>query len=382
MAVFMGSAWAAPTEATAPAATATVQTITPAGIKNELLDALRADGLLNNDQRSAAAAKFITPADNARFDAYSADTSWTRHITWSLALKCLGLLMLFAAMWGWIKAFAKHFNGWLRKIPLIVYQTVFIAISLAGLVIPERIYPAHAFDLALFCAFSTPLLLIWLIGSSKRLMALCAYFFFNGKVAKYLVPALGAVYFLGVGLALDSQILGMAAMWFLLSIPYLLVESTTKSMFGDRDSRHMVSALSSHLLGLALWMTFAPGHSNAVISVLSVAATYYLPVAICLMLLVAMAPLYWYSHKNSLVFYIALYILLVSASFSNIFSPVPAMNSLLALTGIATILFWVVERSFKVGYLFGTFVTGAALYVLSLNIDAIRAWLSTVHFVA
>ena len=399
MTAFMGSTSAAPNTNTAPlppgcalSASAGLpapcasspqsakQTITPAAVKNELLNELQRDGFLTSDQRSAAA-RLITQNDNTRFDLYTEDTSWTRHVTWSLALKCLGLLMLFAAMWGWIKAFARHFNGWLRKIPLIVYQSVFITISLAGLLLPERIYPAHAFDLALFCAFSTPLLAIWLIGTNQRLMALCAYFFFNGTVARYLVPALGAAYFLGVALILDSQILGMAAMWFMLSIPYLLVESLTKEML-NRDNNYMVSALSSHLLGAALWMTFSPSHTNALLAVLSVAATYYLPVAISLVLLVAMAPWYWSGHKNSLVFYIALYILLVSASFSDIFASMPAMNSLLAITGIATILLWIVERSFRLGYLFGTFVTGAALYVLSLNIDMIRVWLSTVHFVA
>ena len=98
--------------------------------------------------------------------------------------------------------------------------------------------------------------------------------------------------------------------------------------------------------------------------------------------MLALAPLYTHRPAQNRFFYFALFIMLVSASFSDYFAAMPAMNSMLALAGIATALFWLVERSFKLGYLFGTFVTGAALYVLSLNIDTIRAWLSTVHFQA
>lgn len=363
-----------------PAASTPV--VTRATIKFELLQALADDGIITAEQKSAAAAKYTAKDDTTRLVAYTDDESWTRHVTWSLTLKCLGLLLLFAAMWGWVKEFARHFNGWLRKIPLVVYQGVLLSISLAGLIVPHLIYPAHAFDLALFCAFSTPLLLVWLVGTNNFLQGILAYFFFNGLVARYLLPTLGAAYFLTLAVVYNSQILGVAAMWFLLSVPYLAIEAMLKSTVGHSDSRHLASAHSSHILGAALWLLLVPNMNNAVTNVLSVAATYYLPVAISFMLMLALAPLYTHRPAQNRFFYFALFIMLVSASFSDYFAAMPAMNSMLALAGIATALFWLVERSFKLGYLFGTFVTGAALYVLSLNIDTIRAWLSTVHFQA
>lgn len=368
--------------ASSPTPAASAPVVTRALIKHDLLQALLDDGIITAEQKTVAAAKYTSKDDTTRLVAYSEDESWTRHITWSLTLKCLGLLLLFAAMWGWIKEFVRHFNGWLRKIPLVVYQGVFLSLSLAGLLVPHLIYPAHAFDLALFCAFSTPLLLVWLVGTNKHLAAILGYFFLNGFVARYLLPTLGAAYFLAVAVVYDSQILGMAAMWFLLSIPYLAIAAMLKSSLGDSDSRHLASAHASHLLGAALWLLVAPNANNAVTNVLSVAATYYLPVAISLMMMLALAPLYRHRPAQNRFFYFALFIVLVSASFSDYFAAMPAMNSMLALAGIATALFWIVERSFKLGYLFGTFVTGAALYVLSLNIDTIRAWLSAIHFQA
>lgn len=374
------SAASSPASSAVPAASTPV--VTRATIKFELLQALADDGIITAEQKTAAAAKYTAKDDTTRLVAYSEDESWTRYVTWSLTLKCLGLLLLFAAMWGWIKEFVRHFNGWLRKIPLVVYQSVFLSISLAGLAVPHLIYPAHAFDLALFCAFSTPLLLVWVVGTSKYLQAILGYFFLNGFVARYLLPTLGAAYFLGVALVYDSRILGMAAMWFLLSVPYLAISAMLRSTVGHSESRHLASAHASHLLGAALWLLVAPNMNNAVTNVLSVAATYYLPVAISLMLMLALAPLYTHRPAQNRVFYFALFIVLASASFSDYFAAMPAMNSMLALAGIATAFFWLVERSFKLGYLFGTFVTGAALYVLSLNIDTIRAWLSTIHFQA
>lgn len=296
---------------------------------------------------------------------------WTRHLTWSLVLKCFGLGMLFVATW-----------GLLRKIPNILYQTVLLGISLAGLLVPERIYPAHAFDLALFCAFTTPVLMAWLIITHQRLLSFFEYILFTGTFARYFTRTLGLVYFLSLALSLDSQILGVAAMWFIVSIPALMLVPLSKHLFEDTDTQNMVSLLFAHLLVALVWVMFTPGHSNTVPNVLGVAATYYLPVVINLLLFVTMSPLYWFNHKNSIVFYVAMYIVLVGASFSNIFAPIPAMNSLLVLTGIATILFWVLDRSFRVGFLLGAMVTGTTLYVLSLNIDAIRAWLNTLHFAA
>lgn len=368
--------------ASSPTPVASAPVVTRALIKHDLLQALLDDGIITAEQKTTAAMKYTSRDDTTRLVEYSEDESWTRYVTWSLTLKCLGLLLLFAAMWGWIKEFVRHFNGWLRKIPLVVYQGVFLSISLAGLVVPHLIYPAHAFDLALFCAFSTPLLLVWIVGTSKYLQAVLGYFFLNGFVARYLLPAMGAAYFLGVALVYDSRILGMAAMWFMLSIPYLAISAMLRSTVGDSDGRHLASAHASHLLGAALWLLVAPNVNNAATNVLSVAATYYLPVAISLMLMLALAPLYTHRPAQNRFFYFALFIMLVSASFSDYFAAMPAMNSMLALAGIATALFWIVERSFKLGYLFGTFVTGAALYVLSLNIDTIRAWLSTIHFQA
>ena len=104
-----------------PAASTPV--VTRATIKFELLQALADDGIITAEQKSAAAAKYTAKDDTTRLVAYTDDESWTRHVTWSLTLKCLGLLLLFAAMWGWVKEFARHFNGWLRKIPLVVYYS-------------------------------------------------------------------------------------------------------------------------------------------------------------------------------------------------------------------------------------------------------------------
>lgn len=86
--------------------------------------------------------------------------------------------------------------------------------------------------------------------------------------------------------------------------------------------------------------------------------------------MLALAPLYTHRPAQNRFFYFALFIMLVSASFSDYFAAMPAMNSMLALAGIATALFWLVERSFKLGYLFGTFVTGGG---------AVRAFLEHRH---
>ena len=127
-----------------PAASTPV--VTRATIKFELLQALADDGVITAEQKSAAVAKYAAKDDTTRLVAYTDDESWTRHVTWSLTLKCLGLLLLFAAMWGWVKEFARHFNGWLRKIPLVVYQGVLLSISLAGLIVPHLIYRSLSVD--------------------------------------------------------------------------------------------------------------------------------------------------------------------------------------------------------------------------------------------
>lgn len=354
-------------------------TITPAIIKNNLLDALQKDGTLTATQRAKAASNHITAIDETRFDAYIENTSWTRHITWSLSLKLLGLFLLFVAMWGWLKVFARHFNGWLRKIPLPVYQGLLFSTSLAGLVIPERIYVAHAFDLALFCAFTTPLLLVWIFGTNKPLERFIAVMFQNSIVGRYLLPTLGAAYFLEVATVYHSQILGVAAMWFVISLPYLLIDDALKTV-SERWTRHYLSAIAAHLCIVGLWLWIAPSSTHVAVEVLTVAATYYLPVALCVLLLYAMSP--WFDKYSSRVLYVGLFIMLAATSFSNMFDPMPAMKSMLMVTGVLTALFWIMDRSFKIGYLCGTFVTGTALYVLSINIDALRSWLSTVHFVA
>lgn len=357
------------------------ETITPGSIKHQLLDALQKNGTITPAQRKAATDKYITAADDTRFDRYVENTSWTRHVTWSLSLKLLGLLLLFVAMWGWLKAFARYFNGWLRKIPMPVYQGVLFSTSLAGLLFPQYIYASHAFDVALFCAFTTPLLLVWIFGTNPVLEKFIAIMFQNSIVGRYLLPSLGASYFLNVAMAYHSQILGVAAMWFLISIPYLLFSDAIKK-FSDSWQQYYMNAIAAHLCITGMWLWLAPGSTNPAVEVLTVAATYYIPVAMCVLLTYAMSP--WFSRRFTLhnVGHFGLFIMLAAASFSDVFAPMPAMNSMLMVTGVLTALFWIVDRSFSVGYLCGTFVTGTALYVLSLNIDTLRSWLSTVHFQA
>lgn len=94
-----------------PAASTPV--VTRATIKFELLQALADDGIITAEQKSAAAAKYTAKDDTTRLVAYTDDESWTRHVTWSLTLKCLGLLLLFAAMWGWVKEFARLLGKWI-----------------------------------------------------------------------------------------------------------------------------------------------------------------------------------------------------------------------------------------------------------------------------
>ncbi len=369
---------------------------TIADVKSDVISNLQKDGYLSEKMANEAAQKYITQEDintkisilkdvtqdssvgvnhqtnpNLRSGASEASTTinWTQYLSWINFIKVAGCALLIIAFWGFIKIIIKSTWHIITKVPAIIYQAVFLGLSLYGTFFPEKIWESQYFYVALICSFTNLLILGWITFTYQII------FHYLSKIFNFGIPlaTIGSfwamIYFGALAIGYESTIFGFFSAIALSGIFTFTIMYSPGVLFLYFKENALAAVVFGHILILSAYIAiYHSGIAQPYIQYFNAGIQYYCTIALGVGLLVGASPFY---KQSQALAYFVLFILIVVAS--------TGLYFFLDMTTVATILFiffvlvfveWIGYIGFKTGWVVGCALVGAMLYGFSLLLES------------
>lgn len=354
---------------------------TLADIKGNVITSLQKDGYLSEKMANEVTGKYISEKDiQTKVYTVGAETksgaiqedvvedkttfNWSQYLSWINFVKVIGIIFILVAFWGFIMRIMVTCWFIIAAVPVIVYQVIFLCSSLVGLIIPEKVWESQSFYVALFCAFTTLMVIAWMVETHDKLKNFIKKFSL-GISPNIVISFWLMVYFATLAIVYQSTIFGFFAAIALSGVFTFGLVYMPGVLFLTFKENALSSMVIGHIAVLAGYVAiYHMGIANPYLQYFNAGIQYYCSVALGVGLLVGASPFYKESHIPG---YFVLALLVAVAS--------SILYFFLGMTTIATVMFiflalifieWVGYIGFQGGWVIGFGVSGAILYGLSM----------------
>jgi len=348
---------------------------TVGAVKRELLDQLERDRYLTPQAAEAARAHYLgtddaTPA--AAIDPVSAAAAqpsvWARYLSWTNFIKVAGVICLLVAFAGAIRRFGERLRYWIAQVPKEVYQSVLLALTLVCSLLPQALWAAQAYYLALFGVFANLLLLGWIVESHRAIWRFVAHLCRFGPPPASLVGALGVLYFGAFALLYQSQIFGFFAVVCLSSVLSFGVYYRPGVLTLYFHDKATAAVVLGHLIVLAVYAGLKiAALLPAAAGLFALGLEYYCTIALGVGFLVGASPYY---KRRSVAAYLALFAGVLFAAVAGYFLfDLKVIGSIVCCFAALLALEWISYLSYRINFIVGTFAMGVALFSGALLLE-------------
>lgn len=358
---------------------------TLADIKTDMISTLQKDGYLSEKLANEASQKYITPSDinskvsislsnpNTPSTIQEANSShsvnWTQYLSWINFIKVVACILLIIAFWGVIKMIAKSAWHIIAAVPVFIYQSIFLSLSLFATIFPEYIWVSQYFYIALIASFTNIILLGWIVSSYPIIAEILSKLFKLGIPVPAIISFWAMIYFGVLAIVYQSSVFGFFSAVGLSGIfSFSLIYFPGLLVFYFKENK-LASVVFGHIIVLSLYvLTVYFNMFTSYLSYFNAGIQYYCTIALGVSLLVGSSPFY---KKDQAPLYFLLFVILVSIA--------SALYFFLSMTVIATILFifftlvfleWIGYASFRTNWVLGCAISGFLLYVISLVLES------------
>jgi hypothetical protein len=348
-----------------------------AQVRLDLIHRMQDDGFLSNKLASEAKLKYVDPKEltaPAGFKPAAAsnpeeDSPWERYLSLASALKVGAVLFFLVAFWGVISNIIAGVWHLLVKVPVVVYQIPFLALSVAMTVFPALFWASQAFYIVLFGSVANLIVLGWIFVIYDKLALRLLRFMRLGMSVGTALAFWAMIYFGTLALLHQSQIFGFAAAVCLSGVLSFGMYYSSGTLWLRYEHKAEASVVFGHLLVLLAYVatrTLLP--QMHAVSYFSTGLEYYCTVALCVGLLVSSSPMQ--PRGKPVGMYAVVFILVAIASLVGYYLlGQQVIGSMVACFFLLFCLEWLGYWGFKGGLIVGCAVLGTSIYGLSLLME-------------
>lgn len=358
--------------------------LTVGQVKTQLIKNLETDGYLSQKLASEALTKYVSPEDATASTSSNNNTgaspiktaSWTDYVSFINFVKVLAVGLLLFFMSGVLKAVVKGLWGVITIVPAIVYQVVFLMLSVYGTLMPESVWASESFYVALFCSIANLMIVSWIGVMYPQVMQKLARLFSLGIPASVIVSFWAMVYFAVLAIAYESSVFGFFAAVALSGTMSFAVMYSPGVLFLHFEENRMASLITGHIAVLGLYaLAYKTGFAANYIVYFHAGIQYYCATALGVGLLVAASPFYKTSEALK---YTGVFVAVFAASVAcYFFLGLTTMSTVIMMFFALFFLEWVGYVGFKGGWVMGCGLTGGLLYASALVFERYGAMVAT-----
>lgn len=343
---------------------------TLAGIKTELIENLKTDGLITDANAVIAMQKYVSDPNESKDVLVKDDTGWRSHVTLSNGMKLVGVLLLVFAFSGMISKIIRACWIVIAAIPIIVYQGAALAFTVTATIAPALIWESQSFFVVLFGSILNLVIIAWILDSYPKLFEMIKNLFKLGIPTEciglfYLSIYLGAltVYQMSVIFATATlfSLIGLA-----LAIVIRILEKK-KIEANDKGLSYVAYGILSFWLAVyvALKMTnVLPTY----VDLFNVGVQYFVIFVMAFICQAYTTPFAGY-RKFEVSAIVGTVLLGVFGIVAYTTLGMQVAGTLIFCSYVILLLQWVVYYAYKVGIIFGSGVVGALLYGGALLVE-------------
>lgn len=337
------------------------------GIKTELIENLKTDGLITSENAVIAIQKYTSDTDTS---VIKEDAGWRSHVTLANALKLIAVVFLLFAGWGLIIKVIRACWIVIAAIPIIAYQAVALAATMIATLAPNLIWESQSFFVVLLGAILNLAILAWIVDSYPKVLEFVKKLFNLGIPAYcvgmfYLSLYLGALTVYQMS-AIFATLTFVSLVAFTVSIAVAIAE---KKKLNPRPE-----AFSFIVAGaLALWTAVYVGLKvsnvlTAYVDLFNVSIQYFAIVGLAVIFQFYTTPYLGYK-KYEITAIIGTVLLGLFGVVAYTVLGMQVAGTLIFCSFVILALQWIVFHSYKVGFILGSAVVGALIYASALLLE-------------
>ncbi len=347
-------------------------------VKSTFVEQMTQNGYITKGQAQEIKNKLITSSDFSveiqsqgvvkGDDTIQKTVSEHSLLSFSNFLIIAGIFLVVAFFW-------KSIKNLILQVPAIIYQAVFLSISIFATIYPEKFSSQYAFYVVLFASIMNLVIIGWIAATyseiTEKILGMFKFLEKIGLRPETVLSAWLMVYFGFFAITYQSQLFGFFATIAFSSI-FSFVIVSFPGMIGLGQTRNIPAALIvGHLAAFAAFIVMGlQGVATQYTQYFATGIQYYCTLAIGVTLLIQSS--FW-SKDNRGIYIMAFIALTLVANFFaatiNLTATAAIMNILIAIW----IIEWVGYVSFSAGALAGLLFSGVSLIGLGIFIDKYSA---------
>lgn len=343
-------------------------------VKENLISQMEKDGVISNKVAKESLGNYVKKEDyenkiNSVNFQNENKSSWTDFFSWINFIKIVAIILLLIAFSGFIKLIINKFWGFISSIPPIIYQALFLTISLIGTIAPQLISSTQSFYILLFCSIANILNLVWIANSYEHIIAPIIKKFALLKLPfETIVSAVLMVYFGFFAIEHQSKLFGFLSVVSLSSMLSFTIKYYPGVMILDFKEKMINSVIFGHLIVI---LAFAYMLNNSImleeIKYFNAGVQFYCTIALGVALIVASSP--FYKIEQSLG-YIVLFTLIAGlASIGYFFAQMQTSAIIVWIFFALMFIEWGGYIFSKLGGIAFLALSGISLYTLTMFLE-------------
>ena len=341
-----------------------------AGIKTELIENLKTDGLITDTNAVIALKKYVSDQNERKDILVKEDTGWRSHVTLSNGMKLVGVLLLVFAFAGMISKIIRACWIVIAAIPIIVYQIAALAFTVTATVAPAIIWESQSFFVVLFGSILNLVIIAWILDSYPKLFEMVKNLFKLGIPAEcvglfYLSIYLGALMVYQMSVIFATATL-FSLIGLVLAIVIRILEKK-KIEANDKWLSYLAYGILSFWLAVYVVLKMA-NIFPAYLDLFKAGVQYFVIFAMAFICQAYTTPFAGYK-KVEVPAIIGTALLGVFGIVAYTVLGMQVAGTLIFCSCVILLLQWVVYYAYKVGVIFGSAVIGALLYGGALLVE-------------
>lgn len=343
---------------------------TLAGIKTELIENLKTDGLITDANAVIAMQKYVSDPNESKDVLVKDDTGWRSHVTLANGMKLVGVLLLVFAFSSMIGKIIRACWIVIAAIPIIVYQAVALAFTVTATVAPALIWESQSFFVVLFGSILNLVIVAWILDSYPKLMALVKNLFKLGIPVECVGLFYLSIYLGALTIYQMSVIFATATLFSLIGFVVASIIAVMDKKKVDHDDK-ILSYIAYGTLSFWLATYVALKMTNVLptyVDLFNVGVQYFIIFAMAFICQAYTTPFAGY-HKFEVSAIVGTALLGVFGIVAYTTLGMQVAGTLIFCSYVILLLQWVVYKAYKVGVIFGSAVIGALLYGGALLVE-------------
>lgn len=350
------------------------QSVNPEQVKLNLILQMAEDGFLSEKMTKEAQTAYI---NQEKLKTYSPTSSpvaetnkWTDYLSLFNFGKVVAVILFLVCFSGIIKKIVAKLWFVVVKVPVIVYQGLFMTGTLIATFTPHLIWSNHSFYIALFGAFANLIVLGWIVSTYRKVQYWFAKIFNIGVPVETVASFWAMVYFAGLAFLYNSQIFGFFAVVSLSSILSFSLYYTGGTLWLYFKDNRLGAVVFGHLVILVAYIGLdMTGQFSTQIALFETGLKFYCTIALCTGLIWGSAP--WGSSKGVAFYSVLMLMTFIAGVIGYHLLDLKAIGTIIICFFIIFALDWIAYIGSRCGFIVGTGIAGAVLYG---SIDALERY--------